>query len=310
MFVYLIVLITIIIFLIAMIYRIVDYTKKPMHVRWELYPVGHESGERATYGGGYLEEVDWWKKPRKTSMFNQVKAMALEIILLKAVWENNRPMWFRSFPFHFGLYLVMGFFGLLVLHAIIALAGGGASGFAIFIAVVAKILGPIGFIMGGLGALGLFLRRLSDQGLRKYSSGEHFFNLILFVATMVLAVITWLVADPNFEITRQFTANMISFNWTPLNSPLIATQIILTFLVIAYIPLTHMSHLFMKYFLYHDIRWGDEPNVDNLEIQKKIGVVLNYPVAWAASHIDGQNKKTWAEVATFNPAAEPEKEKE
>jgi len=50
--------------------------------------------------------------------------------------------------------------------------------------------------------------------------------------------------------------------------------------------------------------------VDNPATQAKIGVVLNYPVTWAAPHIAGHGKNTWAEVATFNPAAEPETEKE
>ncbi len=42
----------------------------------------------------------------------------------------------------------------------------------------------------------------------------------------------------------------------------------------------------------------------------KIGVVLNYPVTWSAPHIAGHGKKTWAEVATFNPVAKPESGKE
>ncbi len=31
-------------------------------------------------------------------------------------------------------------------------------------------------------------------------------------------------------------------------------------LLVAYIPLTHMSHMFMKYFLYHKVKWDDAPN--------------------------------------------------
>jgi nitrate reductase gamma subunit len=80
--------------------------------------------------------------------------------------------------------------------------------------------------------------------------------------------------------------------------------------LIAYIPLTHMSHFFMKYFLYHDIRWGDEPNVNNPKTESKINVVLNYNVSWSAPHIAGHGRNTWAEVATFNPMAVPEKKKE
>ena len=87
-------------------------------------------------------------------------------------------------------------------------------------------------------------------------------------------------------------------------------QVVIGVLTIAYIPLTHMSHFFMKYFLYHDIRWGDEPNINTPKTDAKIGIVLNYPVSWSASHIAGHGKETWAEVATFNPTSEPEEGKE
>ena len=34
----------------------------PTHVRWEIYPVQHETTARAAYGGSYLEELNWWEK--------------------------------------------------------------------------------------------------------------------------------------------------------------------------------------------------------------------------------------------------------
>ena len=71
-----------------------------------------------------------------------------------------------------------------------------------------------------------------------------------------------------------------------------------------------MSHVFMKYFLYHHIRWGDEPNINMPKTDKKIGEVLTYPVSWSAPHIAGHGKNTWAEVATFNPVAKQEDKKE
>ncbi|MDR0467173.1 MAG: nitrate reductase, partial [Deltaproteobacteria bacterium] len=55
--------------------NVMNYLKKPQHVRWELYPVGHEAGSRASYGGSYLEEVDWWKKKQESSLCNGIKAL-------------------------------------------------------------------------------------------------------------------------------------------------------------------------------------------------------------------------------------------
>jgi len=308
--------VAIIVFIVGVLYRIISYLKKPMHVRWELYPVPHE-GKRASYGGSYLEEVNWWKKPREMSKLGEIihslPVMIPEIVFLKGVWENNRTMWFLTFPFHFGLYLLCCFVGLLVVGAIAQLAGvtaGSLSSFGSAIAVLTNLFGPIGFILCACGATGLFFRRLTDAGLRNYSSFEHFFNLALFIITMLAALITWRLVDPSFTMALTFTANLLSFNLAPIHNQLFLAQVVLALLLIAYIPLTHMSHFFMKYFLYHDIRWGDEPNVNNPATQAKIGVALNYPVTWAASHIAGHGKTTWAEVATFNPAAEPEEGKE
>jgi len=310
-FIYIITYLAIIVFVAAVLRRIIHYLKNPMHVRWEIYPVPHE-GKRAAHGGSYLEDSDWWEKERKTSTIGTLKAMIPEMLFLKAVWENNRSLWYVTFPFHFGLYLTIGFIGLLAATAIFQLAGIDIAGSHKLKPVVALInlLGPLGFILTIAGASGLLYKRLTDPGLRNYANFEHYFNLCLFIGTMGVAVLTWLFVDPTFTLARQFLANLIGFKMGATGSFLFQLQVFLAMATIAYIPLTHMSHFFMKWFLYHDIRWGDKPNINSPETDKRIGVVLNYPVTWSAPHIAGHGKETWAEVAMFNPAAESEKEKE
>ena len=300
----------IIVFVVAVLKRIVGYITNPIHVRWELYPVAHEPGERASYGGSYLEDVEWWNKPRESSLINELKVMIPEILFLKAVWEYNRPLWYFTFPFHLGLYFAVVFIGLLGIGSIAQLAGIGPDA-ALISAVhaVTNLVGPAAFILTAAGGLGLLYKRVTDAELNNYSSFEHFFNLILFIVTCAVAIATWLFIDPNFSLARDFVANMITFKFTAVSEPLFLVQVLLVVLTIAYIPLTHMSHFFMKYFLYHDIRWGDTPNIDTPKTDEQIGVVLNYPVSWSAPHIAGDGKKTWAEVATFNPVAKEEKEK-
>lgn len=294
---------SLLIFAAAVAYRLFDYIRKPMHIRWELYPVAHE-GKRAAYGGSYLEDVDWWKKPREKSRIGELKVMVPEILLLKAVWEHNRPLWFRTYPFHLGLYLIAAFIALTLAGALLLLLGAGDSFAARLLALLAAWLGPSGFLLGAGGATALLRYRMKNADLRRYSSREHFFNLIIFIVALVIGIFTWLGVDGDFGLLRSFMAGLISLNPVPLTNPLFALQIVIGFALLAYIPLTHMSHFFMKYFLYHDIRWGDEPNVDNPATQAKIGVVLSYPVSWSAAHIAGDGRKTWADVATFNPAAE------
>jgi len=307
--VYLVAYLAIIIFISAVIYRIVRYVRHPMHVRWELYPVAHE-GKRASYGGSYMEEVDWWDKPREKSRIGELKVMVPEILLLKAVWENNRPLWYCTYAFHLGLYLSIALLGLVVLQAVFQILGVDIGSGAGLIGGLMNLMCIAAIITGIIGGCALFVRRLTDPEMRNYSSFEHFFNLFLFIAALAVVGVTWRSVDPSFAMAIDFTANLIRFNFAPLNSSMFASQILLICLIAAYIPLTHMSHFFMKYFLYHDIRWGDEPNVNNPRTEAKIGVVLNYPVTWAATHISGHGKSTWAEVATFNPMAETETKKE
>ena len=86
----------------------------PIHVRWELYPVAHEA-KKAHYGGSYLEESEWWTKKREVSLFGELKVMVPEILFLVAVKEHNSKLWSRTFPFHFGLYMVIGCTVLMML---------------------------------------------------------------------------------------------------------------------------------------------------------------------------------------------------
>lgn len=302
--IYLITYAGIIIFCAAVIKRILAYVNNPVHVRWELYPVPHEGGGKAEYGGSYLEEVDWWKKPRQTSRLGELKVMIPEILGLKAVHEFNRPLWYVSYPFHLGLYFTVLFMVFLLISSVAELLGANASAAM----AIVRFTGPLGFILTLCGAAGLLYKRLFDENLKNYSSAEHYFNLLLFIVTMGTAILTWLFADPDFILFKTFAAGLISFKMTAITSPLFLLLVLLGVATITYIPFTHMSHFFMKYFLYHDIRWDDKPNVNTPEMDQKINVVLNYPITWSAGHIAGTNRKTWAEVATFNPEAEPEKE--
>jgi len=308
--VYVLAYVAVLVFLGAVVQRVVKYMKNPVHLRWELYPVAHEGKGRDVYGGSYLEDVDWWKKPRETSMLGELKVMIPEILFLKAVWEHNRSLWYSTYSFHFGLYLTCGFIALLLGGTIAQIAGVplDTGALAILFVTIPSILGPIGFGVTILGCVLLLHRRLTNEGMRNYSSPGHYFNLIAFVVAMALALASWQTFDPTFANLRGFLAGLFTFKLGAIDNPLFAAQLVVGFALMAYIPLTHMAHFFMKYFLYHDIRWGDTPNNEG-EYSARIATVLSYPVAWSAAHVHGTGNN-WAEVATHNPTAEPEKKKE
>jgi len=167
---------------------------------------------------------------------------------------------------------------------------------------IVQVLSLLGFLGVTCGALALLHRRLNQQELRKYSTREHFCNLALFAALGVLGLLAWLGNHSFFALGRDFIANLLRFQFADSGSAAFNLYLILGFALAAYVPATHMGHFFMKYFLWHDIRWGDQPTQDNEAIQKTIGTMLHYPVSWSAPHIQGDGKKTWAEVATTNPA--------
>ncbi len=292
------------IFLVACIARFKMWSKMPMHLRWELYPVAHEGGGRAAYGGSYLEESDWWTKPRHVSMLGEAKVMVPEILFLEALKEHNNQLWRRSFPFHFGLYLVAACTMLMIVNGILWALLPGVMGGVIgtLFSWLIPVTGYAGLILGLIGAFGLIQRRRT-RPLRDYTAPMDVINLGFFVVAFGTALVTALWVDRGFHTVSAFVANLVSFNVAPLpgNGPEVVMPMVsavLLALLVAYIPLTHMSHFVGKYFAYHSIRWADEPNLPGGKQEKVIHELLDQPVSWSADHIKGDGKKTWLDVAT------------
>jgi nitrate reductase gamma subunit len=298
---------SVMVFVLAVVSRFVKIYRLPMHLRWELYPVAHEK-KRARYGGSYLEELDWWTKPRESSLLGELRVMIPEILLLAGVKEHNLKHWYRSFPFHFGLYLLAGLIALLLAGAVATAAGvdvsagAGAVGGTLYH--LTYILAWTGLGLALLGSLALLYRRSFDVDYREYTKKSDYFNLLFFIVTLGVAVIAHAVGDPYFVGLRTYFERLVTFNLspaagaTPVLSGWAATEIVLASLLLAYIPLTHMAHFFTKWFMYHDIRWNDEPSLRKPDIEKRIDEALHYPVSWSAPHLRGDGKKNWVDVAT------------
>jgi nitrate reductase gamma subunit len=291
---------------VAVVLRFLMWSRMPMHVRWELYPVAHE-GAKASYGGSYLEETEWWKRPRHFSLAGELRAMVPEILFLVALKEHNRKLWTRSFPFHFGLYLAAGCTVLMAVAGVlvIALPGVMAGGVGAAVRVLIPVLGYAGLVLGLIGAFGLIQRR-RQRPLRDYSAPMDTVNLVFFVVAFSVALVTALAVDRSFATVSQLVGNLATFRVAPLAGTgaaalLPSVSAILLAMLLAYIPLTHMSHFVGKYFAYHAIRWADEPNLPGGKQEKVINELLNRPVSWSAPHIRGDGKKSWLDVATEDP---------
>ena len=290
------------VFMIAVIARFMMWSRLPLHLRWELYPVAHE-GKRAHYGGSYLEETDWWKKPRERSLWGELKVMVPEIVLLVALREHNRKMWYRSFPFHFGIYLVAGATFVMVICGILGAASPDimTGGFGKSVTRLTITMAGSGLGLGMIGALGLLHRRLTSPDLKDFTSPADIFNLVLFVIAFGFALGHVATVDRDLSRSIKFVQNLVTFNLAPLPGEMMwVTVLSVTLLgaLLAYIPLTHMSHFVGKYFAYHSIRWDDKPNLRGGKYESRIPELLNQPVSWAAPHIKGEGVKTWVDLAT------------
>ncbi len=287
---------SLLIFAAAVIARIVRIASMPIHLRWELYPVPHEKG-RAGYGGSILEETDWWTKPRKKDTIGELKVMIPEILLLKGVWEHNRPLWLASWTLHFGLYLLIGEAVLLFCAGILALAGVTGSLFRLIVN-VAVISAWAGCILGLIGSVLMLLRRLSDGKLKMFNTVGTYFNLLI-LGGVFLTGLLWIASDPAYpDAAVSFIAGLLSLSSLPALSGAAYGHLAFVLFFLVYFPFTHMTHAFVKYFTYHDIRWEDEPNLPDGKLKEKVAEAVNQPVSWAAPHVGADGKKTWVDIVS------------
>ena len=274
----------------------------PLHVRWELYPVPHE-GKKSSYGGSFMEETEWWNKKRHIEHWYDIMGIIREVLLLEATFKHNNKLWFRTYPFHFGLYMLMGGTIIMVICVLLEFCGlNPQGGFMMFVRNVINVvvLGGAFAIVGG--GIALIERRKNDPNLKAYTTPEHFLNLGAFVVFGLLTLCAWAFnpcGDGYYGLAHEFIRNMFTFTFAPIHSTFFVLSMLVGFFLMIWIPMTNMQHLILKYFMYHDIRWGDAPTSESEANQKKINEMIgNYHPTWAADHIEGDGSKTWADVAT------------
>jgi nitrate reductase gamma subunit len=298
-----------VVFILACIARIAMYAKAPIHLRWELYPVPHEAPDRVKHGGSRFEEVDWWTKPGHFGLMSQLKFMIPEMLFLKGLFEFNRKLWLRSFPFHFGLYLLAGTIGLLITGAIFSIRAPSPAITALVSTIqwVYPLTGSAGLVLAILGAIGLLMRRMTDESLKIYTTPGDVFNLLFFIVTFGVLSAAILSLPSSAPGMLAITEGALTLDSTLEIPGLLATGLFLAALLIAYIPLTHMSHFIAKYFTYHSVRWDDAPNPKGGKLEARLAEYLTYRPTWSAAHLGADGKRTWAQVAAGKPAPEVKK---
>ncbi len=286
--------VAVIIFVVRIAWKWRYWSSMPVHLRWELYPVPHEEPERAEYGGGYLEESNWWLKERPKNMIGELKETLTEMLFLKRVYMVRKGLWILTFMFHFGLYLILVWFALLFLSALTRLVLGieippvkYSSLFecywALFLYWASLITGGVGGVMAFMGCLGLTIRRAVFTSLRNYTTWPEFLNNVIVLLPLITGIVSWALYDPTFNLARTFMTSLISPIPPPPLPPLVTAHLILLLIAIAYIPFTKMSHFIGKYFTYHKVLWDDEPNFGQLTA--RLNELLRLNIYWSAPHV-------------------------
>jgi nitrate reductase gamma subunit len=284
--------ISVIFIIVASFIKVRRIAGKPVHLRCELYPIAHE--KEREHGGSYLEQLDWWTKPRRRSFFGMLTYIMREVLWFEKCYRNNRGLWCFTYPFHIGLFLLGGWLFLLFVGAMAMIFGVTES--PVWITAVRYLTlgaGVAGFALNTIGSIGLLIKRSIDENLRLYSSPADYFNVTFILAIVLSGLSSWYFFDPGFAHAREFMKSLITFAPAATN-PAMTIGILLLALFLVYMPFTHMMHWVTKYFAYHRVCWDDDPNLGGDNTQYKVKKLLDQPVTWSAPHI--QPGKKWKEV--------------
>lgn len=271
------------IFIFLAAYKFYRIAILPLNLRWEVYPVPHETKDRRSYGGSYMEQVDWVKKPKSSSFLAELGEMCAEIFLLNRVRKHNPyHLWPLSMAMHWGIYLLLLWIGLLaVVNWMPALD------------TVTVAIGIASFVLGLGGTLGLVIKRMVDRRLVLYTAPVDYFNLIFLAGIFGLGLISW-VADLRFSQHQAYILSLISFKPAPV-SPLVLAMFFTLQAFAIYMPFSKLIHYIMKHFTFTEILWDDEFKTKGSSKDQRITRQLSYVKQWAGPHIG--RDKTWLEDA-------------
>ncbi len=165
--------------------------------------------------------------------------------------------------------------------------------------------GWAGIALTAAGAAALLLYRLTDRRMRAATTPGDLFHLALFVAVPgLLAAGAWLAPDGAPDLLAVATG-LLAWDTSLRVSGLLGAGLVACAALAAYIPLTHMAHYVGKWFTYHAVRWDDAPAADRTRVMAAIAAQLAWRPTWSAAHMGADGKRSWAEVASSNPAREP-----
>jgi nitrate reductase gamma subunit len=279
------------IFLVLMAYRLISMARRPEHLRWELAPVPRDKGKTG-YGGSYLEDYEWWQKPRQKSLTAPVIYMLREIFTLKSVRENNKRLWPFSIALHYGIYLVIQALVFYFISALLLITAASKSVLDVFYIIITVAVAA-GCIIGAIGTVGLLLKRGLDAGLRNYSSFASFFKLVLLLGVFASGGIAMLVSGNYAAEMTRFVKGILTLDRNVSVSVVSSIHLFISLFFVLVLPLTNMVHFITKHFTYYGVRWNDAP-LDAC-LSGKLAKLAAQKSNWSARA--GGGGKSWTDLA-------------
>ena len=261
-------------FIVMTAYKARKYSRFPIHSRLELYPVPKEGSKRAGYGGSYLEEPKWWDKSRVIDRATEQKDILKEMLFIQKLFKNNRGLWWMSYSFHLGIYLLFAWTILLLPVGILKPAT---------LNLFATAVGTSGFALATLGAAILLLRRICDRTLRAYTTLQEYFNLGLILCVLVTGIVSWTTLSSPYAVAE----GMLHFSSQAL-PPFVNFHLILLGLMLIYIPASKMSHYVGKFFAFHKVLWDNDPVFQGNDVDERLRQASSRTPqqCWSAPHIN------------------------
>jgi nitrate reductase gamma subunit len=280
--------------------RTLAIARRPVHLRWELAPVPRGDG-KGRYGGSYLEEYEWWTKPRRHSRTAVLIYTAKEMLLLRSVWKHNRGLWPLSFALHYGLYLIAGLcLGMAVVAVLLVV---GLDPLAVQpLRESVSALALLAYLLGSVGSIGLLLKRALDPSLRPFNTISRYLNLLFLGAVFLSGTYAWLCSGDYVAEASRFARGLITLDPNATVGFPLSLHLVISLLFLLYLPLTDMIHFIAKYFTYHAVRWDDRPQ--NEPMDRELRRLLTQPVTWSASHVGADGQKNWVDIASAEPSDE------
>ncbi len=280
--------------IVAYTIKIVRYLRLPIHLRWELYPVIHE--ENYYYGGSYFEYINWWTKKRQRSLLRSLIYLMREYLYMGSYLKSNVYYWLFLYLSHISYILLIVLQAIIILSSLLKTIGIDTSLYGL-----AEFVGPVCFITGIAGNMGLLIFRIVKDELRLYTSTFMYLGYIFHLILCLSGLAMWLHDDNPFLQYENFWKGLFTFSPVGI-TPLLTCFIILINLHLIYLPFTRAIHYITRLFAFFMIRWDDKPNIKGSELEKRLLNAFEQKVTWSAPHI--YSEKKWNEQLTMENVKE------